>query len=233
MTYSASYFATRERWRDWKIEARELIHRARIERGARVLEIGCGGGGLLRMLNERGAFAVGVDTLDTALHLAKQRFDAETRRNSDTQRLSASPRLGVTASFIRIAQDNRLPFSAHTFDALVAQHVIEHIADVDAVLREWARVLKRGGSLALATPNARYPDPAHFADADHARLFTPRELRDAVARAGWRVEECTTIFPYLTRARFLRGVGVVAYRAFMRLPSFAERGRTIVMSARL
>jgi len=54
-----------------------------------------------------------------------------------------------------------------------------------------------GGRLALATPNARYSDPAHFADADHARVFSPDELRDLAGRAGFVVEQCFTIFPFL------------------------------------
>jgi hypothetical protein len=92
--------------------------------------------------------------------------------------------------------------------------------------------LKPGGRLALATPNARYPDPAHFADADHARVFTPDELRAACERAGYHTESCITIFPFLTRARFLRALGVLAYRAFARAPYFASRGRTILLGAR-
>ncbi len=234
MSYSAEYFVARERWRDWRIEARELIRLARVTQGARMLEIGCGGGGLLRMLAARGARGVGVDTLDVALDLAQRKWDTATRGHGDIAPrppVTTSPRPSVPASFIRIAEDNRLPCADNAFDAILAQHAVEHIADVDAALREWARVLRHGGRLALATPNARYPDPTHFADADHARIFDPRELRYAVERAGFTVEECATIFPYLGRARAARGLGVVAYRAFRRLPYFRERGRTILIGA--
>ncbi len=74
MAYSESYFTARESWRDWRIEAQSLMDLARVTRGARVLELGCGGGGLLRLLRERGASAVGVDTLDVALNLARERL---------------------------------------------------------------------------------------------------------------------------------------------------------------
>lgn len=216
MSYDEHYFTARESWRDWRIEARALLDGARVSRGAHVLDLGCGSGGLLRLAHTRGVTGVGVDTLHVAVQLASQRLT------------------GAEASvlaFAQIAEDNHLPFHAHTFDALVAQHVVEHITDLDAALREWSRVLKPGGRLALATPNARYPDPAHFADADHMHIFAPAELRAACTHAGWRVEMCQTIFPYLAPGRLARALGVVAYRVFARVPYYASRGRTIVLSA--
>jgi len=233
MAYSESYFTQRETWRDWRIEAHELIRLAGVTRDARVLEIGCGGGGLLRMLRERGARAVGVDTLERALFLARGRLhtDTETRREGDKEKNSSlSPCHLATLS--RIGEDNLVPFRDSTFDALIGQHVVEHLPDMDAALREWKRVLKPNGRLALATPNARYPDPAHFADADHARVFSPDELRDVVRRAGFVIEHCFTIFPFLSRVRALRVFGIIAYRVFQRVPYFATRGRTLMLAAR-
>lgn len=218
MCYSDNYFTTRESWRDWRIEARELMDLARVGAGTRVLEIGCGGGGLLRLMSMRGAYAVGVDTLENALQLARQRRDNPTN---------------FLYHVVRIAADGALPFHSGAFDALVAQHVVEHLADLDSTLCEWQRVIKPGGWLALATPNAHYPDPAHYADPDHAHIFAPNELGEAVARAGFTVEACTTIFALFWRSfRAFRALGVVGYRIFRRAPYFATRGRTIVIAAR-
>lgn len=211
MTYSESYFTTRESWRDWRIEARALIRFARVTPGTHVLEIGCGGGGLMGLLRERGASVVGVDTLDVALRLAHQRLGS--------------------SSLIQIAQDGKLPFCDNAFDAIIAQHVIEHLLDLDAMLKEWHRLLKAQGHLALATPNARYPDPAHFADADHSHIFTPIELRQAIERAGFSVQACYTLFPFLSRVRALRALGVITHKFFQHAPYFSSRGRTILLSA--
>jgi len=231
MTYSEAYFTTRETWRDWRIEARQLIDLARVTRGARVLEIGCGGGGLLRMLRERGACAVGVDTLERALILAQHR-EGESGREGEAATFPHSPALPrPPSSFVQITEDGRLPFRDAAFDAIIAQHVVEHLPDVVAALREWKRVLKPRGRIALATPNAHYPDPAHFADADHARVFAPAELRDIVERAGFAVESCYTLFPFLSRTRVLRACGVIAHCIFQHIPHFAMRGRTILLSA--
>ena len=237
MSYSEAYFTTRESWRDWRIEAHWLIKSARVAPGARVLEIGCGGGGVMRLLRERGVDVVGVDTLNVALNLAWERLnfrqDKETRRRGEREKnLSLSPILLVSPSLVQVGEIPTLPFRADTFDAIIAQHVGEHLPDMDTALREWKRLLKPNGRIAFATPNARYPDPAHFADDDHAHIFTPVELRRLFENAGFTVESCVTVFPFLSQIRFLRAFGVMAHRLFQRAPYFALRGRTILLSAR-
>lgn len=232
MPYDEFYFRTRESWRDWRIEARELIRLAQVNRGARVLEIGCGGGGLLRMLRERGAFAVGADMSEAALTLAQKQLGAD--RFGKTRITAHSPREleEIHIRLIRLGKNSTLPFRDDAFDAILGQHVIEHLPDTDAALQEWHRLLKPGGRMALATPNAQYPDPAHFADKDHAHIFNLAELRDAVERAGGAVESSFTIFPFLARARLLRALGVIAYNVFRYTPYFSARGRTIMLAAR-
>lgn len=223
MTYPESYFTRRETWRDWRIEAGELMHMARVTRSARVLEIGCGGGGLLRLLCERGVRAVGVDSLDTALDLARTSLAGRQRGRGAEEKSSLLARIG---------EEGVLPFRDNAFDALISQHVVEHLPDVDAALREWKRVVKSGGRVALATPNARYLDLAHFADANHVRVFCLDELRGVVTDTGFIVEDGFTIFPFLSRARVLRAVSVIAYRVFRRVPYLATHGRTIMLAAR-
>ena len=237
MSYSSDYFTTRESWRDWRIEAHWLIEHSRIAENSSVLEIGCGGGGLLRMLRERGASAVGVDTLETALELARAvslrgaKYATKQSPNSTLDANAASQR-PLAMTFVRIGEDTTLPFRDASFDAIIAQHAIEHLPDVDVALREWKRLLKPNGRIALATPNAFYPDPAHFADADHAHIFTAQELRETVERAGFGVELCCTIFPFLSHVRALRAFGVMAYRIFQHAPYFDSHGRTILLGAR-
>jgi SAM-dependent methyltransferase len=215
---TASYRA-RESWRDWRTEANLLITLARVTPGQRVLEVGCGGGGLMRLVGKQGIFAVGVETSVEALNLAQAR--------------QMSPdRGGALMEFARVGRDAPLPFAPGSFDALIGQHLVEHLEQAGKAFCEYARVLKSGGRLAIATPNANYADPEHFADADHVHVFTPKELVDSVSRAGFTLETCTTVFPFLSRARPLRATSVIAYRLFCGLPFFASRGRTIILGAR-
>ncbi len=218
MAYDNHYYRARETWRDWRIEARELMDRARIDAGQRVLEIGCGGGGLLRLISARGAQAIGVDTQASALELAHRRQDS-----------LAGHRLQV----LHVGVSSALPFCDGLFDALVAQHLLEHLIDFEQALCEWQRVLRPGGRLALATPNARYPDPTHYSDSDHVRVWASDELREAITHAGFAIDSCTTIFACLAPSwRIGRALGVIGYSVFRRAPYFAARGRTILIGAR-
>lgn len=102
-----------------------------------------------------------------------------------------------------------LPYAANTFDAVILSEVLEHLDDDVAGLKEAYRVLKPGGVVAITVPNANYPfwwDPINktletllgthiqhgpFAGlwANHVRLYTAEQLRDAVLSAGFVVEE--------------------------------------------
>ena len=50
----------------------------------------------------------------------------------------------------------QLPFRNGVFDGVYHINVIEHVADVEAVIAEGARVLQPGGVLAAVTPNGNW-----------------------------------------------------------------------------
>ena len=56
----------------------------------------------------------------------------------------------------------RLPFDAQSFDIVISNHVIEHVADADVHLAEIGRVLKPNGLVYLATPNRLWPWEVHY-----------------------------------------------------------------------
>lgn len=45
-----------------------------------------------------------------------------------------------------------LTYADNTFDRLVAAHILEHLVDPHLVLREWARVVKPGGTITILLP---------------------------------------------------------------------------------
>jgi ubiquinone/menaquinone biosynthesis C-methylase UbiE len=55
-----------------------------------------------------------------------------------------------------------LPFSEGSFDLVVSNHVIEHVDDQPAHLREAWRVLRAGGAVYLSTPNRYTLNEPHF-----------------------------------------------------------------------
>jgi 2-polyprenyl-3-methyl-5-hydroxy-6-metoxy-1,4-benzoquinol methylase len=62
--------------------------------------------------------------------------------------------------FVQVEGED-LPFADQSFDVVVSNHVIEHMANADKHLSETGRVLKDGGIAYLATPNRLWPWEAH------------------------------------------------------------------------
>lgn len=63
--------------------------------------------------------------------------------------------------FVRSAGEG-LCFKTGSFDAVISNDVLEHVVDPEAVVRESARVLRRGGLLAFNMPNYRWIYEGHY-----------------------------------------------------------------------
>lgn len=71
----------------------------------------------------------------------------------------------------------RLPFPDDSFDVVACFEVIEHIEEQDAVLDEFARVLRPAGVLLVSSPNRKVYLPGN---PHHVRELTPDELEGAL-----------------------------------------------------
>ena len=122
---------------------------------------------------------------------------------------------------VQRASIHAMPYPSDCFDVVILSEVLEHVDDDVRGLREAFRVLKPGGVLAATVPNANYPflwDPinkllelylnrpikrgplaGHWAN--HLRLYSACQLRNAVTEAGFQVEEERSLthhcFPFL------------------------------------
>jgi len=70
---------------------------------------------------------------------------------------------------------NRLPFKNETIDEIICIHVLEHIQNLEFVMREFHRILKPGGMLRIWTPHCF--SPGAFGDSTHVRFFTFETLK--------------------------------------------------------
>ncbi|MDX1382154.1 MAG: class I SAM-dependent methyltransferase, partial [Thermoanaerobaculia bacterium] len=77
------------------------------------------------------------------------------------------------------------------FDAVVSAHVIEHVEDPEALLRESVRLLRPGGRLVFVTPNTdsyahrRFRSCWYGLDPPrHLHLFNPSALAELANRSG-------------------------------------------------
>ena len=65
------------------------------------------------------------------------------------------------ADGIVLGVGERLPFADDTFDLILSNEVIEHVADDRAAAAEMARVARPGGRIVLFAPNRWYPVEQH------------------------------------------------------------------------
>jgi 2-polyprenyl-3-methyl-5-hydroxy-6-metoxy-1,4-benzoquinol methylase len=100
---------------------------------ARIVDIGCGGGLFLSMLQERGAQVVGIELSDSRAHYAKTKHGLEIDKHP-------------------IESDHWQHGYANHFDAVTLWDVIEHVNYPQLTLRSAANVLKPGGLLLIDTP---------------------------------------------------------------------------------
>jgi len=81
----------------------------------------------------------------------------------------------------------RLPFAPASFDAVIANHSLEHFDNLDAALREIARVVKPEGSVYIAVPDAStFSDKLYrwlASGGGHVNAFTSREELVALVEA--------------------------------------------------
>ncbi len=140
--------------------------------GDRVLDAGCGTGRALTPLRA----AVGPTGVVVGLDLTPAMLEAAVRAGRDRDgRLL----LGDVAA---------LPLRSGSFDAVFGAGLVSHLADPTENLRELARVVRPGGTLALFHPIGRAALAAR-----QGRRLTPDDLRaepnlrPLLARSGWRM----------------------------------------------
>ena len=141
---SPYHYAVFEYWRSAK--PLRFLEQSGVRELGRVLDDGCGGGGMCVSLAEEAAFVVGLEPT-TWLQGAGSRLAAE--------------RSVAGLRFLR-GDGTRLPFQDGSFDLVMSHAVIEHVAEPGAYLREAFRVLRPGGLMFLETAPYLSPSGAHL-----------------------------------------------------------------------
>jgi SAM-dependent methyltransferase len=97
---------------------------ARVTRGTRLLDAGCGAGLAALLARLRGATVAGLDAAPGLLAIARERLPGADLREGDLE---------------------ALPFEDASFDAAVAINSVFYAADMERAMRELARVVRPGG----------------------------------------------------------------------------------------
>src|SRR6185503_437637 len=140
--------------------AAALIDAVGVEPQSRVLDVGCGPGGL-------------------ALEVAKVVGEENVTAVDPSQAFVSVARARLPSSDVRVAAAEELPFEDDAFDAAFAQLVVNFMTDPERGVGEMKRVVKPGGSVAACTWDYRdgmtmlrtYWDAAHEVAPDEAAEF--------------------------------------------------------------
>jgi SAM-dependent methyltransferase len=113
-----------------------LLDVARVKASDRLLDVGTGTGTVAALALSRGAEVAAIDAEPSMVELTRGR---------------------LPAADVRLAELPRLPFADGSFDAAVANFVINHVGDPAAAVRELRRVVRPGGRVAVTI--WPYPPP--------------------------------------------------------------------------
>lgn len=138
------HYAVFEYWRSAKVLG--YLEAAGIRTFYRVLDDGCGGGGMGVSFAEEGGAVFGIEPGD--------------RFKDAGVRLAAEK--GVHNIRFTTADGTALPFKDASFDLVLSHSVIEHVQDPLAYLKEARRVLTPGGHMLLQTAPYLSPSGAHL-----------------------------------------------------------------------
>ncbi len=182
-----------------KRRARNVIEGLELEDGDKILEVGCGNGYYLSLLNRLG------------IRLRLTGIDIDNMALKDAVKFIANKQVKLVSG-----DAAKLPFETAVFDGLVMSEVIEHVKDERAVLKEANRVLKTGGIMILTTCNIGYPffwDPinwllqhlfgTHIKKGfwagiwnQHDRLYEKKNLEKMIKKAGFEIEDSRSLTGY-------------------------------------
>ncbi len=145
---------------------RNFLDKVDLPETGRLLDIGCSNGNLLKSFHAlRPAWKLSGDEL------------------GDTWRDTVMALPGVEAFYSSGPQ----PSYVGVFDVITLSHVLEHVRDPVAFLKEKAGHLSEGGRILIASPDVRQ-NPIDLVIADHCTHFDEQSLRYVIEKAELAVE---------------------------------------------
>lgn len=160
---------------------------SRIGKGKKVLDVGCLGGRVSKLIKDQNNEVWGIEVNPTAAAVAEKR--------------------GIRVKIADV--EDGLPFEDAAFDVVNAGEVVEHLYDTKFFFMECRRVLKNDGLLIFTTPNLNsmenririvlggypsmmgaYPED-HFGD--HVRVFNMKKIGELCRQTGFELEDVSGV----------------------------------------
>jgi SAM-dependent methyltransferase len=163
----------------WHLYCGQFLGRALAEACGRVLDLGCGTGGLLMELQQKGCECYGVEL------------------NPDS--VSRCIRRGLR---VKCGDLDDFHFEDGFFDTIVLWHVLEHLPSPATALSNCRRMLKPGGKILIYSPNAHSYLAAAFKESwfpwqvpFHFSHFTPSSIKAYAGKCGLLARKIKAVTP--------------------------------------
>jgi 2-polyprenyl-3-methyl-5-hydroxy-6-metoxy-1,4-benzoquinol methylase len=160
----------RHQSRDFRASSLNVLIASMIK-PSRVLDIGCGTGGLSLHLLKEGFEVTAQDVSPEMVERCKLFLEQE----------------GFPGAPVRQAGVEELSEQNH-FDSVVALDVIEHIEDDHRAVKQMYKALKPGGRLVLSVPALQYLYGPKDEQLGHYRRYGKQQLRQVIEQADFRIE---------------------------------------------
>jgi len=209
-------------------ETASCLAEALPDRSARLLDIGCANGGLLKALRDLGYINLtGIDPSPVCVETTRQLC-----------------RCDVFVGFL-----SSLPAGIGEFDGVILSHVLEHVHDVQEAMLSLRQLIASGGTAYIEVPDASrytayYVSPFHYFDTEHINHFSQAALENLFTQHGlivWKRGVKTTaltaeiVYPAVyafTKIRRETAPGVLADRNLRQsIVEYIERSRSDVLCA--
>ena len=151
----------------WFVGRRKMIASIvkKFPQTSQILDIGCSGGSLINLLNEKGYHHVsGIDISKKAIQLCKKR--------------------GIKD--VRLMSGDKLKFKKK-FDIIIASDVLEHIKDDKKAVESMRQTLKKRGKVICFVPAFMSLWSHHDESNKHYRRYTKKTLSDLFMNNGFNI----------------------------------------------
>lgn len=161
-----------------------------------VLDIGCGSGSIAFYMAKMGKKVVGIDISSRAIDVCKK----------------TSKILGLS-SVTKFEVVNCLDFSSQQkFDLIICTEVLEHLEDDEQIIKNFNKILKKGGYLFISVPSKNSPlyklglTNNFDKKVGHLRRYSFEELEILLKKAGYKILETHKVEGILRNFLFINSV---------------------------
>jgi len=189
---------------EWKLESshwwfigrrkllKSLLSSITIPQTSQLIDIGCGVGSNLGLLQSLGFKVIGVDSEIYSLIYAKKRFSTIPLVNGDIL---------------------NLPVRSNSIDLIIATDILEHISEDSLGIKEIYRALRQRGKVLFTVPAFKFLWGVQDVAGRHKRRYSKRELIRQIEQQGFEVLKSSYFnffffFPIFMVRRFVRFLGL-------------------------